>query len=256
MRGPLSLRVGCEWRKVVRDASDELIIAPAGFVRYRQQMAAAGQPVAFRLPEHSSAAVRLLIRFGCIGAAATSGRFAAGGIVTSSNPLLCGNLSPWWGFTGKQNADGILREAAGPGLVAECESLPSIGPEGEKLLPGDARATAAHQLAADSMIHALAPTSHRSANGEKVLRRTYERCLMLADERELPCLALPAIGCGVNAFPPSVGARAAMDAVERSLAGPTPAVARGATMLVEFVLADEGCYAAYADAAHARWGKS
>ena len=66
--------------------------------------------------------MKVLVRFGCIGAVASSGRLAAGGLVTSSNPLLCGNKSLWWGFSRKRNVDGLIRQIAGPGLAAECDA--------------------------------------------------------------------------------------------------------------------------------------
>jgi O-acetyl-ADP-ribose deacetylase (regulator of RNase III) len=257
MRGPLSFRVGCEWRSAAEPLNVGDIVAPAGFVRYRQQMAAAGAPVSFRLPSASNnvRTTQLFVRLGCIGAAATGGRFAAGGIVTSANPLLCGNRSLWWGFKRRRNVDGIVHAAAGPGLAAECDALPAVGPEGEKLLLGSVRATGAHELVAKSVLHALSPTSHRSPRGEGVLRQTYESCLRVADAHGLASLALPALGCGINAFPPAVSARAALDAVDHVLiAGAEAAACAPATTLLEFVLLDEQCYAAFADAAHARWG--
>jgi O-acetyl-ADP-ribose deacetylase (regulator of RNase III) len=254
MRGPLSFAVGCEWRRAGAVGAAEAV-APLGFVRYRQQMAAAGAPITFRLPAAHGRTVRLLVRFGCIGAAALSGRHDAGGVVTSSNPLLCGNKSLWWGFAGKQNADGILRKAAGPGLAEECDRLRAIGPDGEKVLAGGVRATGAHNLAAACVLHAVAPTSSRAPGAEALLRRTYEACLQLADERELPSLALPALGCGVNAFPPGMSAKTAFDAVEHAIVDPEPALVGGALATVEFVLHDEDCYATFADAAHVRWGK-
>lgn len=220
-------------------------------------MAQAGQALSFR-PSRESA-LRLLVRYGCIGAAATSGRFEAGGVVTPSNALMCGNRSDWWGFAGVANVDGALRERAGPGLARECDALRPLTEGGDKLLPHTARATGAHDLRAAAVIHALAPTSYYSRDSELSLRRTYEHALHLADEElALPSLALPALACGVAGFPAGAGARAALDAVERHTARRQllfdPAVA-GSALTLEFVLRDQRVYAAFADAAFARWGK-
>lgn len=269
----LDPRVGCNWRAAELRCASPHAEAPLGFVRYRQQMAARGAAVSFRLPSMSesgaSCSLKLLVRMGCIGAAATSGRFAVGGIVTPSNAQMCGNKSGWWGFTSNgvpiRNADGAIRDAAGPGLAAECAAIATVGSEDERLQPGAARATGAHALSAACVIHALPPTSHRSPGSEAALRRTYLRVFELAEQRDLPCLALPALSCGIAGFPPAVGARAALDAV-----GAYSARARDddaaetdgdhtravhALSVLEFVLLDERVYAAFADAAHARWGR-
>ena len=242
-----SRRTGCQWRDASAaavDANAAENAAPLGFVRYRQQMARAGAPLTFRLGTQT----RLAIRLGCLGAAATSGRFATGGVATSSNPLMCGNRSNWWGFQNLQNVDGVLREQAGPGLAIECASLAPVAPDGVKLLPATARATGAHGLAATCVLHACAPTSFYSDGSEAALRRTYERTLSLANELALPSLALPAFGTGVSGFPAHVSARAAYDAVER-------VGVDAATTRLEFVLLDESSFNAFGDAAHSRWGR-
>ena len=260
MRAPLSLRVGCSWREAGTIPSASVEAAPRGFIQYRKMLAQTGAPVTFRVP---SANLKIAIRFGCIGAAAMSGRYA--GIVTPSNALLCGNKSKWWGFNGQTNVDGVVRSLAGPGLAAECDSIPPAVAGGlEKLMPDSARATAAHDIAARHIIHALAPTSaFPRPSAEHALRRTYSRCLKLSTELEMDSLALPALGCGVAGFPAGIGARAALDAVEEAVgiglwsdSEEEGDGAKAATTLLEFVLLDERVYAAFADAAHARWGRS
>ena len=252
--GPLSTRVGCTWRDSQED--EAAVAAPIGFVRYRETMAQAGQALSFR--PSCGKALRVSVRYGCIGAAAMSGRFEQGGVVTASNALMCGNRSDWWGFVGVTNVDGALRERAGPGLAHECDALRPLAEGGEKLLPHTARATGAHGLRAAAVIHALAPTSHYSRDSEGALRRTYEHTLHLADDLALRSLALPALACGVASFPAATGARAALDAVEQHAARRQlllePSAAEPPQTL-EFVLQDERVYAAFADAAHARWGK-
>ena len=239
----ISHRVGCDWRASTAATSSP---PPLGFVRFREQMAAAGAPLTFRMPDAT-----LRIRSGCLVEAAMSGRFADGGIVTASNAQMVGNRSVWWGFIGRENVDGALRAAAGPGLADECDALPAATPGGEKLLPSTARATGPHDLAAAAVLHALAPLSFYIGGGrasaEAALRKTFESCFALADELELPSLALPALGCGVAGIPGAICARAAFGALE---AAPLTSV-----RAIEFVLRDDRCYAAFADAAHERWGR-
>jgi len=256
--GPLDIRVGCAWRdpKLQQATSLSRNAPAAGFVRYRQQMAAAGMPVTFRLPpsEYRDTPLKILVRYGCIGVAAMSGRFASGGIVTSSNPQCCGNRSDWWGFKGVANVDGVLRDCAGPGLLQECAALPPVlGSEAEtRLLPGSARATGAHGLLSCKVIHVVTPTSYYTHGSEQALRRAYASCLRLAGALDLASLAVPALGCGISGFPAAVGARTAFDALEEAEAANEAACLER----VEFVLLDDTVYAAFADEAHVRWGRT
>ena len=190
------------------------------------------------------------------------------GVVTSSNALMCGNKGDNWGFVGQKNADGMLRQLAGPGLKYECDAVAPLAPGGlEKLAPNSAIATGAHGLNVRHIIHARAPTSAwPRESAEAALRRTYGRCLQLAAELEIASLALPALGCGVVGFPAAVGARAALDAIddaakiglwsveEGAASMAANCAARPSSRRIEFVLLDERVYAAFADAAHARWG--
>ena len=97
------------------------------------------------------------------------------------------------------------------------------------------------------VLHARGPSGYAGPRDEAALRETYARCWQSAALRELPCLAAPALGCGVAGFPPAVSARAALDALEQATELPA---------WIEFVLLDEDVYASFADAAHARWGRS
>ena len=87
--GPLSTRVGCTFRDAQED--EAAVAAPIGFVRYRETMAQAGQALSFR-PSRGKA-LRVSVRYGCIGAAAMSGRFEQGGVVTA-NPNANPNPNP------------------------------------------------------------------------------------------------------------------------------------------------------------------
>ena len=251
--GPLSARVGCTWRRGADQQGGASPAVPAGYIRFRDQLAEIGGALTFRVPALTEdAPIRLQIRSGCLGDAAMSGRHATGGVVASSNPQLCGNRSGWWGFAGVTNADGALRERAGSGLEAECEALPPAAASGEKLLPSTVRATSAHALRTAWVLHALGPTSFHARESEAALRRTYAACFDLADSLGLGSLALPALACGVAGFPATAGARAAFDAVERRAAAAAGA-AGGTLARVEFVLLDRRVYCEFADEAWSRW---
>ena len=251
LAGPLSFRAGCSWRDPELGQAVQEVVAPVGFVRYREQVAQSGGALSFRIPPSEARPVpmKLAIRMGCIGAAVLSGRFSQGGVVTSSNAQMCGNKSDWWGFAGVRNADGAIRELAGPGLERECSSL-SCGADGERMLPTTSRVTGAHKLPAQALIHTLAPASYTSPGSERSLFLTYENVFRRADELSLPCLAVPALSCGVAGFPAAIGARAALDALENASGGDEAVLT-----LVEFSLLDARVYASFADAAHERWGR-
>lgn len=193
---------------------------------------------------------------GCLGEMATSGGLAAAGaIVTPSNPAMCGNLSNWWGFAGRRNVDGLLRELAGPGLAAECALLSPIAPESTtnstgKLLPGRARSTGAHRLLASKLIHVLPPSNyhHSPQESEGLLRAAYQEAVLLAEAEAMTRLAVPALGCGVFRIPPAVSAVAAFDAVDAAAAAP----AVQTLSAIEFVLKDHLVFRAFAAEAKAR----
>lgn len=177
----VSSRVGCDairpgTKQPAAAANGAKAARPLGFVRYREQMARMGAALSFRVPhaDCDTASTKVSVRKGCIGDAVQSGRFAAGGIVTPSNPLMCGNQSDWWGFKNSggidlRNVDGLLRELA-PGLATECSELKPIGPSEQRLLPGMARATGAGELRTACVIHALGPPTHHGPASEMQLR--------------------------------------------------------------------------------------
>ena len=238
--------------------------AGLGLARHREQTECAEAALSFS----TAKGVTVLVRKGCIGDAAMSGRFALGGVVSAANPQMCGNDSDWWGFKGLANVDGLLRGLA-PGLAAECRKLAPVAPNGVRLLPGQARATVACELRASCVIHALGPTVYqqrwlsksdrrgaqharerRVGPSAELLRASYTACLRVANERGLKCLAIPALSCGVGGIPARESAEAAYDAVEDMEATNDSSP----LSLIEFVLRDSSAYYAFADSARSRWG--
>jgi len=169
------------------------------------------------------------------------------------------NTSGWWFRKAKSghvrsNADGALRTAAGSGLALECAELPPISADGTKLRVGMARVTGAHNLAADHVIHVLGPSSHTAPNSLEDLQRAYTSCFEHADKLHVSTLALPAISCGVYAFPFEIGALAAFRSLDRWSETAAASEGGGDLKAIEFALLDEGAFTTFADMAHAIWG--
>ena len=103
---------------------------------------------------------------------------------------------------------GAIHRAAGPGLLAECQTLGGCE-------TGEAKITAGYGLPARHVIHAVGPVwQGGTANEAELLASCYRNSILLAEQHGLESIAFPAISCGIYSYPI---AQAAVIAIESTL---------------------------------------
>ena len=119
---------------------------------------------------------------------------------------------------GGGGVDGAIHQAAGPELLAECESMPEVRP-GVRCPTGQACITAAYKLPVRHVIHTVGPVYRDGLSGEPAaLAACYRNCMKIAAKHELRSIAFPAISCGVFGYPPSDAAQIAIRETREFLA--------------------------------------
>ncbi|GAB7534294.1 O-acetyl-ADP-ribose deacetylase [Burkholderia sp. 22PA0106] len=114
---------------------------------------------------------------------------------------------------GGSGVDGAIHRAAGPELLAECQTLGGCA-------TGDAKLTHGYRLPARHVIHAVGPVWHGGMSGEaEQLAACYRRSLEVAAAAGCASLAFPAISCGAYRFPPEVATAIAVSTVVSMLPG-------------------------------------
>jgi O-acetyl-ADP-ribose deacetylase (regulator of RNase III) len=113
---------------------------------------------------------------------------------------------------GGGGVDGAIHRAAGPQLLAECETLGGCETGGAKITRG-------YRLPAKHVIHAVGPVwSGGAAREEDLLASCYRTALQLGAAHRLGSIAFPAISTGIYRFPPDRAARVAVGTVAAEVA--------------------------------------
>jgi O-acetyl-ADP-ribose deacetylase (regulator of RNase III) len=108
--------------------------------------------------------------------------------------------------------DGAIHRAAGPQLLAECETLGGCETGGAKITRG-------YRLPAKHVIHAVGPVwSGGAVREEDLLASCYRTALQLGAAHRLASIAFPAISTGIYRFPPERAARVAVGTVAAEIA--------------------------------------
>jgi O-acetyl-ADP-ribose deacetylase (regulator of RNase III) len=114
---------------------------------------------------------------------------------------------------GGGGVDGAIHRAAGRELLLACKSLPEVRPK-VRCPTGEARITPAFgRLRARWIVHAVGPRYRGDGQDARLLGSAIRASLTLAEQYGARSVALPAISCGVFAYPLDAAAKVAIGVV-------------------------------------------
>jgi O-acetyl-ADP-ribose deacetylase (regulator of RNase III) len=141
-------------------------------------------------------------------------------------------------LAGGGGVDGAIHRRGGPSIMAETDQkYPNGCPTGSAVI------SAAGNLPAKHVIHAVGPVWHGGHRGEaELLAGAYRRCLELAVEHQCGSIAFPSLSTGAYGYPMDRAARVALaTAIEFLKEHAKPG-------LVRFVLFGPGAYGTFSAA--------
>jgi O-acetyl-ADP-ribose deacetylase (regulator of RNase III) len=105
---------------------------------------------------------------------------------------------------GGGGVDGAIHQAAGPALLAECQTLGGC-------TTGEAKITDGYNLPARYVIHTPGPIWRGGQNDEdRLLANSYQNSLSLTTQHAIQTIAFPSISTGIYGFPVDRACRIAL----------------------------------------------
>jgi O-acetyl-ADP-ribose deacetylase (regulator of RNase III) len=134
---------------------------------------------------------------------------------------------------GGGGVDGAIHQAAGPGLLSECEKL-------EGCNTGEAKITKGYNLKARYIIHTVGPIWYGGYRDEHTLLAScYQASLKIAREKKIKTIAFPGISTGIYGFPKDLAALIAINETKRFM------MKNSYPQKVTFVAFDDESYETY-----------
>jgi O-acetyl-ADP-ribose deacetylase (regulator of RNase III) len=113
---------------------------------------------------------------------------------------------------GGGGVDGAVHNAAGPDLLAECQTLNGCE-------TGSSKITGGYKLKAKHIIHTVGPIWYGGYKDEySLLASCYQTSLALAKQKKIKTIAFPGISTGIYGFPKDLAAVIAVNETKRFLA--------------------------------------